>query len=95
MKFNRNVVIPITVGVIVCALGVINSKMPISQVLVGLVVIVAVVLVQQRNGNNLALMQIIGIVVAFLYVGILIALALLAKSHIWADKILRFPFWTG
>ena len=81
-----------TLVVIMSVMIIIFSKTPILPALSPIVVISTGLIVQKKYNNNFLLMLISGLISAFVYVGILIALGLLAKEYYWAEMIITFPY---
>lgn len=92
MKLNKNFVIPMTVGVIMCVIMIIFSKMPISITLAPIIVLATTLIVQKKSHNNFRLMWFIGVISGIFSIGILIVLALLAEEYTWAEIIFTFPY---
>lgn len=96
MKFkkgnkNRNFIIPLSTAVVVGLLSILFAKgsLIIWLLLLGLVFLI--LLVQQKTGNT-ALMFLVGIGAALVFIGLIAILALASKNYPIILKILSFPY---
>lgn len=93
MKLDKNFLIPLFLGLSVCALSVIFTNMPLSIVLgVVLFILIPVLILQNKTNNDWGLMFIFGIPIALIFILLLVGAFILANKFQWMKDILLWPY---
>ena len=88
---NKNVIIPIVLGLIVTIIYILIYQTPLSIGILIMVILGMIILVQSKSKNNWGTMFIVGIVLAIIIVGLYIFLIFLSNDFLWLENILFWP----
>lgn len=93
MKIDKNFLIPLILSLIFCVLAVIFANMPLFIMLgILLLIVVPVLLIQNKSNNDWGLMFVCGIPIALLFILLLVGTLTLANKFPWVKDILFWPY---
>lgn len=88
---NKNIVIPLILTSIVCAISFLVYGTPLSILLLPLIIISLILFVQNKSGNDWGKMFIIIIPISIIILGLFIILLYLSNDINWIDQIMSWP----
>lgn len=92
MKLNKNFVIPMIIVSSVFVIGILEKAAPaLPIILITVIVILPILIIQQRTNNNWGQMFIAGIVLSVVYIVLIIGIFTLANQYEWLKRILIWP----
>ncbi|MBQ4313262.1 MAG: hypothetical protein IJC18_03525 [Clostridia bacterium] len=92
MKLKRSIVIPITVVLCACLLGVFLQKWPLIIVIANLAITIITVY-DLEKGEAIGKLFLHAILFGLIYAGLVLLIAYLARSNESLLKLLLFPFY--
>jgi hypothetical protein len=88
---NKNVVIPIILGLIVMASYILIYQTPLSIGILILVILGIILFIQNKSNNDWGKMFVLGIISSIIIVGVFVLLIYLSNEIFWLRNILFWP----
>jgi len=93
IKFDKNFLIPLLLGITVSTLSVIYTKMPLSIVLGILIfILIPILLIQNKTNNDWGMMFILGIPTALIFIILLVVILIFSNNYPWINDVLFWPY---
>lgn len=88
---RRFIIILSIILLIMFGLSIAFTKTSIFMCLIPTIIVISIFIIQEKTGNNKALMYLFGLISAVICIILVVILALIAKSNDIVKQILTFP----